>query len=474
MKETLAKADVTRHRIREIWQQVLELDEIDPGVSFFELGGDSITVTLVISRIRQRLGIPVQIRTIFEHSTLDEFSNAVQHLLAVDKAQSGAVPACAAESQYEDNSKRPATGKGSGNNPASEADVSFSLFFFSGNAEETNQNRYRLVMEGAKYADQNGFEAIWTPERHFNVFGGLYPNPAVLGAALAAATKRIGIRGGSVQAPMHHPLRIAEEWAVVDNISNGRAGLAFATGFLSTDFVLAPDNFSQRRQIMYDTLETVRKVWRGEPYYGIDGTGREISVSFYPTPVQSELPVWLAATRLPETFIKAGEIGANILTALIALSVEDLAERIRLYRETLAQYGHDPKTRRVTIMLHTFVGEDEETVLGTVRKPFMGYLRSHMGAMKPLAAQHGIDWDSAQFTPEDQEALLSFAFERYYANSLIGTEKKCIEMVERLAKIGVNEMACLVDFGVAQDEMLDSLAALNRVRKQVTKQRGSA
>lgn len=101
--------------------------------------------------------------------------------------------------------------------------MDFSLFYFANNDTE-QQDCYRLLLEGARFADDHGFTAVWTPERHFHAFGGLYPNPAVTGAAVAAVTKRVAVRAGSVVAPLHHPMRIAEEWSVVDNLSNGRAG----------------------------------------------------------------------------------------------------------------------------------------------------------------------------------------------------------------------------------------------------------
>ena len=82
-----------------------------------------------------------------------------------------------------------------------------------------------------KFADEHGFHAIWLPERHFNQFGGLFPNPSVIGAALAMVTRNIQIRSGSIVAPLHHPVRIAEEWAVVDQLSGGRVGLSFASGW---------------------------------------------------------------------------------------------------------------------------------------------------------------------------------------------------------------------------------------------------
>ena len=100
--------------------------------------------------------------------------------------------------------------------------LDFSLFYFASDESAAGTHKYRLLLEGAKFADQNGFSAVWTPERHFHAFGGLYPNPSVTSAAIAAITRSIQIRAGSVVLPLHNPARVAEEWAVVDNLSNGR------------------------------------------------------------------------------------------------------------------------------------------------------------------------------------------------------------------------------------------------------------
>ena len=74
-----------------------------------------------------------------------------------------------------------------------------------------------------------------------------YPNPSVTSAALAMVTERIALRAGSVVAPLHHPLRIAEEWSVVDNLSAGRVGLSLASGWNPVDFALRPEAYADRQ-----------------------------------------------------------------------------------------------------------------------------------------------------------------------------------------------------------------------------------
>ncbi|MET0577236.1 MAG: MupA/Atu3671 family FMN-dependent luciferase-like monooxygenase, partial [Ilumatobacteraceae bacterium] len=143
-------------------------------------------------------------------------------------------------------------------------DMEFSLFYFAADAGGQQRDRYKLLLEGARFADQHGFAAVWTPERHFHEFGGLYPNPALTSAAVAVATERVEIRAGSVVLPLHNPILLAEDWSVVDNLSNGRVGLSFASGWHANDFALAPDNFERRRELMAEGIETIRALWRGE------------------------------------------------------------------------------------------------------------------------------------------------------------------------------------------------------------------
>src|SRR5437899_7492608 len=126
-----------------------------------------------------------------------------------------------------------------------------SLFFFSADSTERQTNKYEMLLETAKFADEHGFTAVWTPERHFQRFGGLYGSPSVTGAALAVVTKRISIRAGSVVLPLQNPLRVAEEWAMIDNLSNGRVAISAAPGWHVNDFVLSPTSYENRHHDMY-------------------------------------------------------------------------------------------------------------------------------------------------------------------------------------------------------------------------------
>ena len=364
--------------------------------------------------------------------------------------------------------------------------IAFSLFYFAADAGDGG-NRYRLLIEGAKFADAHGFMAVWTPERHFHPFGGLYPNPSVTSAAIAAVTERIGIRAGSVVLPLHNPIRCAEEWSVVDNLSNGRVGLSFASGWHASDFALAPNNFKQRRELMSRGIETVRALWRGESVPATSGDGQEVQVRIYPPPIQREPPIWVTASGNPETFVMAGRMGARILTNLLVMNAEELAANVALYRKAFRDAGHSGDGH-VTLMLHTFVGQTADDVRAKVRGPFLDYLRTSTDLInkarweltafakaddRTAAANTTMNLDD--LSSEDMDAILDHAFERYFAGAgLFGPPEACLATVNRLRGQGVDEIACLIDFGIDTDSVLASLPHLDEVRRRSMPEAGTA
>ena len=350
-------------------------------------------------------------------------------------------------------------------NPANR-EMDFSLFYFADDKARDGNDKYKLLIEGAKFADRHGFSAVWTPERHFHNFGGLYPNPAVIGGAIAAITERIQIRAGSVVLPLHNPIRVAEEWSVIDNLAKGRVGLSFASGWHVNDFIFAPENYDNRHEVMYRDIEIIRQLWRGKAIRVKGVAGRESDIEIFPKPVQQELPIWITAAGSADTFRAAGAMGANILTHLLGQNINHLAEKIAIYREAWRKHGHGPGAGYVTLMLHTFIADTVEVVRGEVIKPLSKYFKSSVSLVQNLAQSVGFAAESEAITDVDLEALISHGFDRYImANSLIGTPDLCSKMIDRLKMIGVNEVACLIDFGMDFDSVLASLHRLDALRE---------
>jgi natural product biosynthesis luciferase-like monooxygenase protein len=360
---------------------------------------------------------------------------------------------------------------------AAKRPMEFSLFYFSSDQSDGPGGAYRLLTEGARFADDHGFVAVWTPERHFHEFGGLYPNPSVTSAALAMITKRVQIRSGSVVAPLHSPIRIAEEWSVVDNLSNGRVAISFASGWMPEDFTVNPANYNQRKEIMLQDIDVVRRLWEGESVDMPGPLGKDVPIKIFPRPVQRKLPLWLTAAGNPETFQIAGRLGMNLLTHLLGQSIEEVSHKIALYRQSWKEAGH-PGRGHVTLMLHTFVGESLEMVKATVREPLIEYLRKSADLIKGYAwafsafKHHSESKEGEDFSAlsrEEMDAILDHAFARYFETSgLFGTPDGCVKTIEKLRDHDVDEVACLIDFGVSPEVVLDHLQHLDALRQAVS------
>ncbi len=382
-----------------------------------------------------------------------------------------------------DDAQEAGEGTDAGDGPA------FSLAYFaSGGAQGAGD--YRLLLEGARFADRHGFAAVWTPERHFHEFGGPYPNPAITSAALATVTRRVQLRAGSCVLPLHHPLRVAEDWALVDNLCGGRVGISFAAGWQPQDFVLAPQAFAQRKQAMFEGIATLRRLWRGERLAWPGPDGQPVQVGILPRPVQPELPAWVTTAGNPDTFAEAGRAGCHVLTHLLGQTVEDLTAKVEAFRQAWRAAGH-PGRGQVAVMVHAFVGDDEAQVRELARPPLKAYLRSSMDLIRragwrfptfmPPGGNDRVDVDAPQGLPPgplsdaETEAVLEHAFDRYWRGSaLIGAPQRCLALVRRLQEAGVDEVACLIDFGIDADTVLAHLPRLHALMAQARPPTGSS
>lgn len=332
--------------------------------------------------------------------------------------------------------------------------MKFSILFFSNDVTAQSGGVYDEFFEVAEFADEHGFEAVWAPERHFHCFGGAYPDPALLCSALAMRTKRVRLRAGSVVLPLHDPLQVTEQWAAVDQLSAGRVDLALAAGWNADDFSLAPSNFEERHKLLREGINEIRALWSGQKVERRNGRGETVSLRSFPFPVQPQPTLWMTCTGGPDRFREAASLDMNVLTGLLFITIPDLQERLSAYRDELRRTS--PGRRgRVTLMLHTYVGSDMADVRRAVEGPLGKYLESSAELW-----QRG-DKRLSDLSPERRAMLIRLGVEKYLASQgMFGDMEICAALVERLAQIGVDEIACLVDYGLARADLRECLKRL--------------
>lgn len=344
------------------------------------------------------------------------------------------------------------------------------MFFASAGGRQAGSGKYRLLLEVARFADRHRFCCVWTPERHFHEFGGLFPNPSVLSAALAMVTERLQIRAGSLVSPLHQTLRIAEDWSIVDNLSGGRVAVSFGSGWNVDDFLLFPERYADRQAVMYEQIGLVRRLWQGQEVTQENCFGKPVTVRLYPAPVQPELPVWITSSGSVETFVSAGACGANVLTHLIGQDLATLAGKVERYRAALREHHGGAARGKVSLMLHTHLGKALEEVRSRVKGPFREYLRSAVSLEQLAAEGGGAISGGHRLEPRDipgdvLEDLLDLTVERYLRQaSLVGTPASCEPLVAQLVEIGVDEIACLIDFLDDPEAVMAGLPYLDELR----------
>jgi alkanesulfonate monooxygenase SsuD/methylene tetrahydromethanopterin reductase-like flavin-dependent oxidoreductase (luciferase family) len=223
-------------------------------------------------------------------------------------------------------------------------------------------------------AEKLGLDAMWLAELHFAPERSVLASPLALASFIAARTKRMKI-GTAVQVlPLCHPLRLAEEVATVDQLSNGRLIFGVGrSGFAHTYKTYAVD-YGESRERFAETLEIVKRAFTEErfshkgKYYAYD------NVRLAPKPVQTPWPEIRIAAASPDTYVEVGTMGHPIFVAARVGDLSDLAPNVKAYREAWKKAGHEGKGQ-IFLRVPVYVAETEEAAREEPRESIMHLLR---------------------------------------------------------------------------------------------------
>lgn len=209
------------------------------------------------------------------------------------------------------------------------------------------------------YAEELGFDSVWLAEHHFSEYG-ILGNPLIFAASLAAKTKRIRIGTAVMILPFYNPLRLAEDAAVVDILSNGRLELGIGRGYQPAEFKGFGIDQNEARGRFNETVEILQQAWsQGEvnfsgKYFHYEG------VRVYPKPIQKPgIPLHFAAVS-NDTFTINGSLGRPILTSPNFTPLDIIKRNFEIYRNSLTENGFDPSNYKFPLMQQVYVAESPE------------------------------------------------------------------------------------------------------------------
>ncbi len=255
--------------------------------------------------------------------------------------------------------------------------MKFGLFYQLPCAPEQNEvTRYYETIEQIVYADELGFDSAWLAELHFNRPFSIMPSPLILATAIAQRTKHIRLGTAVALLPLQHPLRTAEDAAVVDILSNGRLDFGVGRGTIALHFQGFNVSRDESRERFEEALTIIEQAWTQETfafegkYFHVPETAVE------PRPLQKPHPPLRIAANSPETAAFAGERGYPVFVASPINPFPKLPEHIDIYRRTFRAAAHHGKKEDIAVLFPTYVADSAARIRQEVEPSFMHYFRT--------------------------------------------------------------------------------------------------
>ena len=310
--------------------------------------------------------------------------------------------------------------------------MKFGIFVFGDNHPDlgrSNQRYYQEVITMAEWAEELGFESFWLGEHHFYWYGTCVSPPVVI-AAIGQRTKKIRLGPAVSVLPLRHPLLVAEEYALADNLCGGRLNFAIGSGFSPVEYKIFGMSMEEARDRYWEAFDLIIKSWTQEQfshqgkYYQIENG------SLYLKPLQKPLPpTWIAASS-DETLTRAGELGFSTMGIpfVRSLSLLEVKQKNDLFKNSYIQASHKEEPD-IIVALHVYLHPREEDSVEQARPYFervVDYLQKYRrpGARVP-------DFDTIR-----KEKLAVFT-----------TPENACAIFQEYEKIGVTHIIAMVNFG---------------------------
>jgi alkanesulfonate monooxygenase SsuD/methylene tetrahydromethanopterin reductase-like flavin-dependent oxidoreductase (luciferase family) len=310
--------------------------------------------------------------------------------------------------------------------------MKFGIFVFGDNPPDigrSNQKYYEQVLTMAEWAEELGFDSFWLGEHHFYWYGTCVSPPMII-AALGQRTKKIRLGPAISVLPFHHPLIVAEEYALADNLCGGRLNFAIGSGFSPLEYKTFGMSMEEARERYWEGFDVILKAWRQEELSHKGKFYQVENLSLWMKPVQKPMPpTWIAASS-DETLIKAGELGFATMGIPFVRSDNLLGVKAKndLFKESYFRAGHrqDPD---IIVALHVCLQRSEEEAVKLARPHFarvVDYLKTSRRA--------GAKVPDLDIIKEEKLAIFS-------------APEDAVAILKEYEDIGVTHVICMVNFG---------------------------
>lgn len=221
------------------------------------------------------------------------------------------------------------------------------------------EKRINQLIEEVKLAEQVGLDVFAVGEHHRPDYAA--SSPAVILGAMAAMTKKIRLSSSVTVLSSDDPVRVFQDFATIDALSNGRAEIMAGRGSFTESFPLFGYSlndydtlFSEKLELLLKIREQEKITWKGKHRASINNLG------IYPRPVQEKLPVWIAIGGTPESVQRAATLNLPMMLAIIGGTPDRFAPYVKYYRDVSKELGHDETKLQVGINSHTYIADTSQ------------------------------------------------------------------------------------------------------------------
>ncbi|MBP1173801.1 putative LLM family oxidoreductase [Paenibacillus sp. PvR133] len=323
----------------------------------------------------------------------------------------------------------------------------------------SHAQRIREVVEEIVLADQVGLDVYGVGEHHRKDYAA--SAPAVILAAAAAQTQRIRLTSAVTVLSSDDPVRVFQDFATLDGISNGRAEIMAGRGSFIESFPLFGydlDNydelFDEKLELLLKIRESEKVTWKGGHRPAINNLG------VYPRPVQNPLPVWIGSGGNQESVVRAGLLGLPLVLAIIGGSPVQFAPLVELYKKAARHAGHEASLLPVASHSHGFIAETTELAADK-------FFPSTQQSMNVLGRERG--W--GPYTRSSFDAARSFEGALYVGDSDTVAKK----IIHLRKQVGITRFLLHVPVGtMPHDDVMRAIELLGtevapRVREEISK-----
>ena len=317
---------------------------------------------------------------------------------------------------------------------------------------------YARWLEQIDAAEALGFDSLWVTEHHFRYFGGMMPNPQLLLAAAGQRTRRLRLGSAVSIAPMHNPIRIAEDFAMVDLLSGGRLNFGAGRGMHPLEYTVFNADWSNAQARLPEALDIILRAWSGGEFEWSGTYYRYPKLTVYPKPLQTpHPPIYVTANRDPESFAMVGTRGHHLMTLPWIADNALQRTRVELYFAALRQAGHSIEGKDVFVMYPAYVGDSDERAHAEVIEHWNRWRAFALDALG-LSPSHGEPYRNI-FSHLD---YLSMVRDN---RGVFGGPDTCLHILQKIIEtVGPTHIGLVFHFGgLSQQKVLNSMERFARL-----------